>query len=189
MEKESYERKGTVVQLTLRAVTFCFFRSVKGHKRDLYGEKMTFLLFVLSSEKENCFLCNPVTPLASFKWCFMSVIVCNCGHIASVLQCLCHSLLFTALLLLVLSIKCVLCFVSPVKMKVCGLREARNKTVPVDDTDSIFPSRWAINGAVNFSNITVFVFSIFYNLHMNLQTTVRPAVPMMRPESVEACCH
>ena len=125
--------------------------------------KSFLLVFVLDREKENRFLCNPVTPLASSKWCFMSVTVRNCGRIVCVLRCLCHSLLFTALFfvggvvfLLVLSIECGLCFVSPVKMTV------HNKMVPVDGIDSILPSRWAINGAVNFKNITAFVWGFFF---------------------------
>lgn len=38
---------------------------------------------------------------------------------------------------LVLSIKCVMCLVSPVKIKGFDLKETHDKMVPVDSTDSI----------------------------------------------------
>lgn len=48
-----------------------------------------------------------------------------------VLQCLCHSLLLIAVILLVVSTECVLCFVSPVIFEVCVLRDTHDKMVPV----------------------------------------------------------
>lgn len=91
------------------------------------------------------------------------------------LQCLCHSLLlialfflFFSLFLLVLSITC---FVSLVKMK--------SEMVPVVSTVSILPTIYGV----------VPIFSISCDLPVNLETVVRPALAMMRPELIEACCY
>lgn len=164
--------KGTSFQLWFKAINFfLLWKTTRGN--NLVRELLFWCLSLI------CFLS---------KWCFMSVTVCNCVHIVS------HSLLLIAFSLLVLSIKCVLCFVSPVKTVQWNFVVAQCKKNSRQNGACRFyllhfyPVDERLMGQF-FKMSLRSPFTVLCDLQINLQTTVRPAVPMMRPESVEACWH